>query len=186
MNILPLKLHEIFSSVDKTALLSTQKHGNTFKFIKFKALIMELGVKINEEEIERVKKKVEEIHLIFNSKEKSLSACFEHEFINQKMEEIGIKGIEESFIEKKFGIYIYDAEDFVFWALNWEYTENGAEGGLFLGYSLATNLFYYIHGTMRRGDTNHYSLALHVLNDEGMKKWVKDGSFAPLKTWKYI
>ena len=128
-------------------------------------------------EIEKVKKIVEEIQEIFNSPKKPESAYDEHEFIKALMNSIGILEVTAKMLSEKFNISFEDADmDFLYWVYYWETFADGAEGGLFLGFSPKTGLYYYITGTIY-SKTHYYSLKLHVLDEEKMKKWIKEGSF---------
>ena len=131
--------------------------------------------KLLEEEKTMVEKMVQEIQEVFNSK-KPESAYDEYEFIKALMNSIGILEVTAELISEKFGIDIVDADmDFLYWVYYWETFVDGAEGGLFLGYSPKTGLYYYITGTIY-SSTHYYSLKLHVLTEEKMKKWIKEGS----------
>ena len=133
-------------------------------------------------EIEKVKKIVEEIQEIFNSKKQKANfeiktAYDEYEFIKSIFALIGIEEVTAKMLSEKFNISFEDADmDFLYWAHHWETFVDGAEGGLFLGYSPKTGLYYYITGTIY-SSTHYYSLKLYILGEEKMKKWIKEGSF---------
>jgi hypothetical protein len=85
--------------------------------------------------------------------------------------------VDGMWMQKEFDLSNEEAEDFLYWAFNWETDIEGAEGGIALYYSRATGWYYFFTGRYWK-PSGKFAVGLYKLEKAALKEhWIPDGHF---------